>query len=197
MKSLRVQIVLIISVIAVLTGCSNGDPSSALTMKVDFDSIQMEQESFNKKETFTKFYVDLRNSGKETIYLDGKFWFEVVTVESQAKQRLIEGTNSLESSLIEAEEISFLSSNSWESVSEVFQAIDPYTESTFLVAVKLPVNTFLSSVKLYDARQTSELIDWVRLNFCPDAKGATGTNFGISKGEKCKDGKVVSLDDDF
>ncbi len=197
MRSLRVQMVAFFSAITILTGCSNGDHYNALTMEVDFDSIQMEQETFNKKDTVTKLYVTLRNSSKETIYLDGKFWFEVVTVEDQAEQRLREIDNHLATSLIQAEKISFLTAKSWESVSEVFQAIDPYTESTFLVAAQLPVNTFLSSVKLNDARQASALIGWVQLNFCPDAAGATGTKFGIRLGEKCKNGKVVSLSEDF
>ena len=195
MKSLRVQLVLVLAVIGVLTGCAKVDPYAGLSMEVDWESIEMTQETFNKKDTFTKFYVTLRNSGKEPIYLDAKFWFEIVTVADQENQLLAEGLFSLETSLIEAEEISFLSLNSWESVDGVFQAINPYTESTFLVAVQLPVNTFLTSVELYDSQQTSNKINWATLYFCPDAKGATGNNFGLKKGEKCDAGKVVSFTD--
>jgi hypothetical protein len=195
MKSLRVQMVLLLFIIGILSGCAKADPYAGLSMEVDWESIEMTQETYNKQNTITKFYVTLRNSGKEPVYLDSKFWFEIVTVEDQDKQKLVKDSFSLETSLIEAEEISFLSLNSWESVSGVFEVVEPYTESTFLVAADLPINTFLTSVELYDSQRTSKKIDWATLYFCPDSKGATRNNFNLKKGEKCDDGKVVSFTD--
>ena len=194
-KRLRVIVALGISLVGILSGCAKADPYAGLSMEVDRDSIKMMQETFNKKDTFTKFYVTMRNSGKEPIYLDAKFWFEIVTVEDQMKQRVSEkySGGKLKTSQIEAEEISFLSSASWESVSGVFQALDPYTESSFLVGVNLPVNTFLASVELYDSQQLSKKIAYERLNFCPDAKGSTGNGTGLQRDEKCEGGKVISM----
>lgn len=195
MKYLRSQLVFTLLVSVVLAGCSNSDSSSSLLLEVDRDSIEMMQESNNKEDTFTKFYVTLRNSGEKPIYLDANFWFEIVTVENQNKQMVSQkysGWN-LETTLVKAETISFLSSASWESVSGVFQALDPYTESRFLVAVELPLNTFLASVELYDSKQSSKQIAYERLNFCPDANGSTGNGTGLRRGEKCDRGNVVSI----
>lgn len=195
MNYLRSQIVFTFLVLVILSGCSKSDANGSLLLEVDRDSIEMMQESNNKEETFTKFYVTLRNSGEKPIYLDANFWFEIVTVENQNRQRVSEkysGRN-LQTTLIEAETISFLSSASWESVSGVFQALDPYTESSFLVGVKLPLNTFLASVELYDSKQSSKQIAYERLNFCPDAKGSTGNGTGLRRGEKCDGGKVISF----
>jgi hypothetical protein len=193
-KRLRVIVALGISLVGILSGCAKADPYAGLSGEVDWESIEMMQETFNKKDTFTKFYVTLRNSGKEPIYLDAKFWFEIVTVEDQENQR--QGWPGLETTLIEAEEISFLSLNSWESVSGVFEVMEPYTESTFLVAVQLPVNTFLYSLQLYDSQQTSKRLDILNLfKFCPDPSGATAISLGLMMGQKCDNGKVVSFAD--
>ena len=175
---------LVISLISALSGCGSSNEFQDLSVNSDYKSFVFTQSSDNKNKTVTKMIVTLRNTGKKPVYVNGKFVFSILTVANQIK-----GKGLLRK--IPAQEMTFFSSSgSWTSVNEVFEAIDPYTESKFIVAISLPNNTYIEDLLLVN-REDSKVQNIGRVRFygCPYSGGASLDYW--SSGKKCQNGKLV------
>lgn len=186
----KIVILLVLFLITPLVGCSAEDEFENLQMNTDYDSVKMMTESFDTKKTVTKMLVTLRNTGKEAIYVDGKFIFSVIKVENQGEKSRKFQFDDDAITTTPAQEIGWLSSSSWSSVNSVFQVIEPYTEKEFVVAIKLPNNTYIESLELVNrADSDTKRLGFTRFGFCPFEEGATVSDWAI--GKSCKSGKLI------
>ena len=184
------QVVLLLSVL--LSGCTSTNEFENLEVSSDYESIVLIQSPSKPNRTIMKLIVKLRNSSKEPIYVDGKFVFSIVTIANQLEKPEVSKPEVSFISKISAAEMSLLQyANSWTSVNEVFQAIQPYDEVEFVVAIDVPTNTYIKQLDLVDRSESSvENIGSMALHLCPNGNESISTEYWY-QGKKCQKGKIV------